>query len=281
MRQVCAPLALFAFVLTLATAQQPSPSAVPAQAVSPLPLLVKLFNGVQDAVQPALLPLVVKEPPDPACDGIKQNGSVQFALIVDAGGHPRNIVIERATGNGIDYLALQTVEDDRFHPATFNGDPVAAKGTLAIHLEVCTEKSKNAGFFPAMRYRSMPEQKFESLPAPQEDAQLAPIYNSQDERRTHAVKAGGEIIPPKLILQPEVDYSDYGRENHIQGPCSFSLIVDEHGLPRDIKVITPIEPSMLTNAAKAVLGYRFKPATKNGMPVPVSITIEIDFHTTP
>lgn len=243
-----------------------------------LPEPVKLFNGVPRTVDPELLPLSPGVAHDPACKGIKQSGSVQFSLIVDAEGRARNIVIERPVGNGIDYLALQTVELDRFKPAVSGGQPVAVNATIDLHLDVCTDNSKGAVFFPAMSYRIAPEQKLQILSGPQSDAMLAPIFTSQDDRRAHIESAGPDIVVAKPFFTPQARFSDYGFANHIQGTCKFSMIVDEHGLPRDFKVVTSMESSMLANAAKAVIGYRFRPATKHGMPVAFRTTIEVSFQ---
>ena len=60
--------------------------------------------------------------------------------------------------------------------------------------------------------------------------------------------------------------------------------MDEHGFPHDVQLDTAdpdskvLDPSLVLNAISAIRQYRFKPAMKNGMPVPVQIQIEVDFR---
>jgi TonB family protein len=58
----------------------------------------------------------------------------------------------------------------------------------------------------------------------------------------------------------------------------ISLIVDANGMPQSPKVVKSLSPAMDQNALEAVEKYRFKPATKNGQPVSVMMTIEVNFR---
>jgi TonB family protein len=56
------------------------------------------------------------------------------------------------------------------------------------------------------------------------------------------------------------------------------LVVDTKGLPQDVRVEQPLEYGLSEKAIEAVSRYRFKPAMKNGVPVPVKLKVEVDFH---
>lgn len=83
-----------------------------------------------------------------------------------------------------------------------------------------------------------------------------------------------EIIPPKPISQGDVRLTTAYRGG---GTVTISLIVDEKGKPRDVKVVVPLEKNLDSAAVRSVENYRFKPATCNGEPVPYPLNIQSEF----
>ena len=57
-----------------------------------------------------------------------------------------------------------------------------------------------------------------------------------------------------------------------------SLIVDAHGMPQRIRVSRKLGMGLDEKAVEAVSQYRFKPSMYQGKPVPVEITVEVNFH---
>jgi periplasmic protein TonB len=57
-----------------------------------------------------------------------------------------------------------------------------------------------------------------------------------------------------------------------------SLIVDAHGMPQRIRVVRKLGMGLDEKAVEAVRQYKFKPSMYQGKPVPVEITIEVNFH---
>jgi TonB family protein len=55
------------------------------------------------------------------------------------------------------------------------------------------------------------------------------------------------------------------------------LTVDEHGMPQDMCVLKEAGYGLDKKAFQAVAKYRFAPATMNGSPVPVRLSVEVDF----
>ena len=91
-------------------------------------------------------------------------------------------------------------------------------------------------------------------------------------------KPGQGVTPPRVIYQPEPEFSEQARAAKYQGTCVLKLIVGGDGIPRDIKVITPIGMGLDEKAVEAVQKWRFNPALKDGEPVPVEVAVEVDFH---
>jgi hypothetical protein len=271
-------------------AQQPATAAVGIDA-GPPPERVKLFNDVQGFTPPILIPLTITPAPENHCDGAEQSGSAKLSFIVDPSGHARNIVFEQAIGNAADYTALRILEMDQFKPGELGGAAVASFGAIEMHLEVCVETKKDQSGHESvtLRLRAQPSQVYDLRFRPnspiadgQHEVALAPTTSLKAP--VLPVKPGSAATPPKPIHTVEAEFSDYARQHNLQGTGLFRLTVDEHGLPHDI-VYEPslsstglLDPSLVQQAILAVRQYRFKPAMKDGIPVPVRIVIEVDFR---
>ncbi len=86
------------------------------------------------------------------------------------------------------------------------------------------------------------------------------------------------VVIPALIFAPEAEFSDEARRNKYQGTCMLSVIVDAHGTPQNVHVIRTLGMGLDEKALEAVRRYRFKPGTKDGKPVPVIISVAVDFR---
>jgi TonB family protein len=96
----------------------------------------------------------------------------------------------------------------------------------------------------------------------------------------NSVYAPGQagVVVPSLIYAPEAEFSDEARRNKYQGVCMVSIIVDTHGNPQNVHVIRALGMGLDEKALEAIRRYRFKPGTKDGKPVPVMITVRVDFN---
>jgi periplasmic protein TonB len=91
-------------------------------------------------------------------------------------------------------------------------------------------------------------------------------------------KVGGGISAPQAISAPDPDYTEEARRAKKQGTCVLWLIVDAAGHPRDIKVVRGLGLGLDAKALEAVQQWRFQPALKDGKPVDVQISVEVEFH---
>jgi TonB family protein len=96
-----------------------------------------------------------------------------------------------------------------------------------------------------------------------------------DER---PVPVGKGVQPPRVLYQPDPDYSEEARRSGTSGMVLLSLIVGRDGAPRDIKIVMPLGGGLDENAINAVKTWKFDPATKNGKPVAVQLMIEVQFR---
>lgn len=91
-------------------------------------------------------------------------------------------------------------------------------------------------------------------------------------------KVGGGISAPTAISAPDPNYTEEARKAKTQGTCELWLIVDSSGHPRDIRVIRGLGFGLDAKAVEAVRQWRFQPALKDGRPVDVQISVQVDFH---
>jgi len=93
-----------------------------------------------------------------------------------------------------------------------------------------------------------------------------------------AYRIGGGVSPPSILYKVEPEYSEEARKAKFQGTVLLFVIVDEHGNPRDIKIIRPLGLGLDQKAVEAVEKWRFSPGKKDGKPVPVQAQIEVNFR---
>jgi len=93
-----------------------------------------------------------------------------------------------------------------------------------------------------------------------------------------AYKIGGGVSAPVPIFRPEPEYSEEARKAKWQGAVLLQLVVDENGVPQEIKVVRSLGLGLDQKAIEAVQKWRFKPGLKDGKPVPVSANIEVNFR---
>jgi TonB family protein len=81
----------------------------------------------------------------------------------------------------------------------------------------------------------------------------------------------------KLIYKVEPGYTEQAREKKIEGSVLLGMTIDHDGLPQNIQIKRSLEPSLDQAAVDAVRKWRFLPAIKDGQPVSMWITVEVNF----
>jgi TonB family protein len=93
-----------------------------------------------------------------------------------------------------------------------------------------------------------------------------------------AYRIGGGVSAPSVIFKVEPEYSEEARKAKFQGTVILFVVVDEKGNPRDLKVIRPLGLGLDQKAIEAVEKWKFSPGKKDGKPVAVQATIEVNFR---
>jgi TonB family protein len=74
-----------------------------------------------------------------------------------------------------------------------------------------------------------------------------------------------QSIPPSVVSKIQPEYSEEGVRQKIEGMVLLFLVVDEHGNPGNIEIISPLGYGLDEKAVEAVQQWKFKPGMKNGM----------------
>jgi TonB family protein len=229
---------------------------------------------------PELLPLEITIDPPQHCK--KFDGTAVLSVVVDSTGHPRDIFFLRPMSTELDRMALNVAVGDGFKPGTADGVPAALAVAVEVKLQACLVEQKNqtGKKLYSLQLRSMPQQQVTVQTAPDQEPEIASSPNHPTDGASlppGVYHVGGNVTAPKVLNRVEASYSDKGRKEKINGACILSLIVDAHGMPESIQIKRSLEPSLDANAMAAVNRYRFRPAMRNGEPVPVMIVVEVNF----
>jgi TonB family protein len=82
---------------------------------------------------------------------------------------------------------------------------------------------------------------------------------------------------PIILYKEKAKYTEEARQNKVQGTVLLSAVFTKDGRITDIRVIRGLPDGLTEKAIEAAQKIRFKPATKNGVPVNVRANLEFNF----
>lgn len=173
---------------------------------------------------------------------VLKDGSVTSAKLTDGAGHA-------ILGD----LALKAVEKSAplaALPAQFPGQSVAVRVHLAY------------------------------APRPTQDAGVIRITSASQLCRPDAdVSAPLDCVhPPRVLFNPDPEYTYRARENKRQGIVAVSMVVAEDGSVQNACAAQPLGDGLEQKAVETVRTWKFEPATINGKARAMQILVEVDFH---
>jgi TonB family protein len=116
---------------------------------------------------------------------------------------------------------------------------------------------------------------------------VPPPYRSAGTVSVHEWVSGQQSEPsrgsqenrenPFVMYGPKAEYSKDAREKRIQGEVKLEATIGTDGVAREIKIISPLYPSLDKSALDAVSTWRFAPAMKDGKPIEKRVPISVGF----
>jgi TonB family protein len=264
-----------------AVGQQTVPSA-PSQSADDLPERVKIYAVGPGVTAPKLLSTSPIQIDAGECKK-KVNSKVVFSMLVDSTGQPRNLMFLQPLGNEMDRFALQVASADRFTPGSHNGASVVIGQTLEVGLQGCIEVKKDdeGNKTVVFRLRFQPSQEFRPLVDSPVEAVLAPkdwSWGNSNGGVPPVRSFEGSVRAPVLLKGAAADLTSAAREAKLQGKCKISFVVDRNGMPQNVIITRSLDNGVDQNAVNSVKQYRFKPAMKDGEPVPALLNVDVDFR---
>jgi TonB family protein len=101
------------------------------------------------------------------------------------------------------------------------------------------------------------------------------VGNAVPEQPTD--KVGGHGSAPSPLFDPEPPYTEKARILKYSGRVSLVLVIDAQGNVSDVSVLKPLPFGLAEQAIETVRTWKFRPATRNGAPVQVRVTVEVSF----
>jgi len=93
-----------------------------------------------------------------------------------------------------------------------------------------------------------------------------------------AFKVGNGVTAPIVLYKKEPEYSEEARKAKYQGTVVLYIEVDPSGRAVNPKVVRSLGLGLDEKALEAVRQWKFKPGYKDGKPVTVAATIEVNFR---
>jgi len=242
MRMALGVLALSTLTATSARAQAaPSTTNEPANAAPPNAALSPKpsADGTYEMGFGITSPKIVQATPAVYPDEPPPDSSCYFKLTIGADGVPYNVRgLTPSCRGAYEAAALEGVEKSKFEAGLLGQKQVPVAIELRVH-------------FTADRSPAIPQ-----------------IMHNSNRQYT----------PPSVLHSVDPSYSKEARRKKIAGIVVVSTLINEEGLPTDVRVEKSLGYGLDEEAVKSVSQYRFKPAQKDGKPVAYRVNIEVDFQ---
>ena len=200
-------------------------------------------NGIPIRVVKRTLQTQPKYTEEARLAGVEGTAVVYAEIAKD--GSPDSLRVLRSLGYGLDQEAIRTVQQWRFEPNLQNGQVIR----VATYVPV--------------RFRL--------------DRQ---IYGAQQpvtgDNEIFQIAEGG-ITAPSILSRMAPSYTEEARTAKLEGTVVLFAEITSTGAVENVAVLQKLGKGLDESAVRAIKQWKFSPATKDGRPVAVMITIEMNF----
>jgi TonB family protein len=87
------------------------------------------------------------------------------------------------------------------------------------------------------------------------------------------------VTPPEGTYEPDPPYTPAARSHKLEGLVKVEIMIDVHGRVADVILLgRSLGDGLDQRAIETVRTWRFKPATRDGVPVAVPVRVEVSFR---
>ncbi|GEM_PF-2813396 len=211
----------------------------------------------------------------------KVQGTVILELAIDAEGAVTDAKILRSVAL-LDQAALEAVRQWRFTPTELNGQrvPIVMTVTVAFRLD---ENGNPVNPAPPQPLTDAQRREFDELKSRLATLEAERAGAAQTDRPAPTwtegdppLRIGGNIKEPKKLKDVRPVYPEIALNARVQGIVIIETQIDRDGRVSNARVIRPV--ALLDDAAiDAVMQWEFEPVLLNGQPVPVIMTVTVNF----
>jgi len=94
---------------------------------------------------------------------------------------------------------------------------------------------------------------------------------------TEPVRVGGVVVPPVKVHHVDPVYPQIAKQAGVQGTVVIDCVIDPMGNVVQARVLKSV-PLLTDAAVAAVSQWKYRPSQLNGTPVPVIMTVHVDFR---
>jgi len=176
----------------------------------------------------------------PDAAACREAGTAIVRLTVAKDGKPLDVRPAEDSPAGLTDAAVKAVESWQFKPAKGKGKTLEANGRI--------------------EFACRPEGE-------EKEAAARPEY-----------RAGGRVSPPVLISKTSPEYAEAARKAKVQGTTTLYIRISPEGKATQIHVTKRLGMGLDRKAIESIKKWRFRPGMKDGQPVTVEATVEVNFR---
>lgn len=215
----------------------------------------------REAQTPIRIKHVAPKYPQEALDS-KVQGIVIIEALVSANGDVVDTKVIRPVAL-LSEAAEEAVRQWRYMPTELNGErvPVLVTVTVSFRLDPDGKPLSETPVKPAGDTTAEPPVATREI-----------TWNPGDP----PVRIGGQIKEPRKLKHVAPVYPAEAQSANVQGIVILEIHIDQDGQVTDARIVRPV--ALLDQAAlDAVLQWEFEPTLLNGQPVPVIMTVTVNF----
>jgi len=88
----------------------------------------------------------------------------------------------------------------------------------------------------------------------------------------------GKLSAPVATFKPDPPYTERARQAKLEGTLTVWAVVDREGNVADTTIVKPLGLGLDARALESIRTWKFRPAARDGTPIPVRVMIEVSFR---